>query len=103
MRPDFEQYKRTFDADPLNLLPQGLPQVGAMRAYDKAFASQNDVLIAITQSDVVIGEEAADSLRAFLAARQDLFQSLSGQPPWEEDPSQMGELLAYLWVNGKLL
>lgn len=93
-------YHIDFDADPLNLLPQHLPQVGAMRAYDEAFASQNDVLIAITQPDVAIGEEAAESLRSYLAARTDLFGSLSGQPPWEENPSQMGELLAYLWANG---
>lgn len=89
-----------FDADPLNLLPQGLPQVEAMRTYDAAFASRNDILIAITQEDVARGDEATASLQAHLRQREDLFSSLSYQPPWEEDPSQMGELLAYLWVNG---
>lgn len=89
-----------FDADPLNLMPQGLPQVGAMRVYDKAFASQNDILIAITQENIDRGDEATLSLTAFLSDRKDLFRSLSGKPPWEEDPAQMGELLAYLWANG---
>ena len=89
-----------FDADPLNLMPQGLPQVGALRTYDKAFASQNDILIAVTQSNIAVGDEAAASLTAFLEQRQDLFRSLSSKPPWEENPAQMGELLAYLWANG---
>ena len=89
-----------FDADPMNLLPQGLPQVGAMRVYDKAFASQNDVLIVLTQEDIERGDEAASSLTGFLAQREDLFRSLSSKPPWESEPSQMGEMLAYLWANG---
>ncbi len=89
-----------FDAEPLNLLPQELPQVEAMRAYDKAFASQIDVLIAVTQEDVAIGEEATVSLEEHLRERRDLFTSLSHRPPWEQAPSQMGELLAYLWANG---
>ena len=89
-----------FDGDPLNLMPPDLPQVGAMRAYDKAFASQNDVLITVTQPNLERGEEATKSLTEHLGARKDLFQSISGKPPWEEDPSQMGELLAYLWANG---
>lgn len=89
-----------FDADPLNLMPQGLPQVGALRVYDKAFASQNDILIAVTQPNIAVGDEATASLAKFLQEREDLFRSLSSKPPWEENPAQMGELLAYLWANG---
>lgn len=89
-----------FDADPLNLLPQGLPQVESMRTYDEVFASQNDVLIVVTQPDIAVGAEATESLEAYLSERTDLFRTLSGKPPWEKDPSQMGELIAYLWANG---
>lgn len=89
-----------FDADPLNLLPQGFPQVEAMRTYDQAFASQNDILIVVGQKDLTVGEDATESLLEHLRGRTDLFSSLRSKPPWEEDPSQMGELLAYLWVNG---
>ncbi len=89
-----------FDADPLNLLPQGLPQVSAMRAYEEAFASQNDILIVVTRPGGALDEEVTASLQGFLESRSDLFQSLTRRPPWEADPSQMGEMLAYLWLNG---
>ena len=81
-------------------MPQGLPQVGALRVYDKAFASQNDILIAVTQPNIAVGDEATASLAKFLQEREALFRSLSSKPPWEENPAQMGELLAYLWANG---
>ncbi len=89
-----------FDANPLNVLPQDLPQVTTIREYERDFAARNDTLIAVSNQDLEIAPEAAASLRQFLSKRTDLFSTLSGTPPWEEDPSQMGELLAYLWFNG---
>ena len=92
--------KVDFNANPLDQLPQDKPEVTALREYEQSFAAQNDSLIAVSNPDVEQAALAAKSLLAFLRTKTELFGDISGQAPWDEDPAQMGELLAYLWLNG---
>lgn len=89
-----------FNANPLDLLPKDLPQVQVIRDYEERFASQNDIIIALENPDADALKVAADSFVESMEKRGDLFAKLSARAPWEEDASQMGELLAYLWFNG---
>jgi predicted RND superfamily exporter protein/predicted LPLAT superfamily acyltransferase len=88
-----------FDVDILNLLPADEPTVQGLRLYERHFADARELVISVRAPDVDRAEHLAGTLAARLQQETNLVAGVSWQPPWEEDPSKLGELLGWLWFN----
>ena len=51
-----------FNANPLDLLPNNLPEVAGLKIYQDSFASQHDLIVTLRPDDPEDGERAARSL-----------------------------------------
>ncbi|MDD5198455.1 MAG: MMPL family transporter [Terrimicrobiaceae bacterium] len=89
----------SFNVEILKLLPTHLPQVQGLSLLLKYFALPDELIITLDARDGETAEAAADSLAAALAAHPDLVKQTAARPPWEENPVQLGELLAFQLLN----
>jgi predicted exporter len=85
----------SFNVEILRLLPTHLPQVEGLSLLLRYFAQPDELMITIESDDAGTTARAADSLAAALARHPDLVKQAVAKPPWEKDPAQLGELLAY--------
>jgi predicted RND superfamily exporter protein/lauroyl/myristoyl acyltransferase len=88
-----------FDVDVLNLLPPDEPTVQGLKLYEKHFTNARELLISVRAQDAERAERLAGALAARLRQQTNLVAGASWQPPWMDDPAQLGELLGYLWLN----
>lgn len=88
-----------FDVEVLNLLPDELPVVHGLKLYQKHFTSGDELVITLRAPDAETAESAARQLAEFLRQETNLVASAVWQAPWQENPDQMAELTAYLWLN----
>ena len=88
-----------FSANPLDALPDDIPEVSTLKIYESAFSGTNDVFVAITHPDPLVTEELMGSLHRFLSPYTGLFRSLVWQAPWDDEPARAAELLAFSWIN----
>jgi len=88
-----------FDAEVLNLLPDGIPIVHGLKLYQKNFANRRELIVTLCSPGVETAESAARQLTEFLRRETNLVASAIWQPPWVEHPEQMAELMAHLWLN----
>ncbi|HVM49708.1 MAG TPA: MMPL family transporter [Candidatus Acidoferrum sp.] len=88
-----------FDVDVLDLLPPDEPTVQGLKLYQQHFANSRELVITLRAPDAERAERLAKGLAARLQRETNLVASVAWQPPWMEDPAQMGELLACLWLN----
>ncbi|HYE30416.1 MAG TPA: MMPL family transporter [Methylomirabilota bacterium] len=91
--------KLRFDVQVLNLLPKDIPAVEALGLYEERFGQTDELIIAIRGSDPEALESAAKALAETLRQQSNLVAHAHWQPPWQENPGQTGELLAYMWLN----
>jgi predicted exporter len=89
----------TFDVDILKLLPTHLRQVEGLSLFLKHFAQSDELIVTLEADTPETAEAAADALAERLAARPDLVKRAVSRPPWEKQPSELTELLAYMVVN----
>ncbi len=92
-------WRLRFDVDVLNLLPDGLPVVQGLKLYQKHFTSMRELVITVRAPAAEEAESAARQLAESLRRETNLVADVVWQPPWLEHPEQMGELIAYLWLN----
>ncbi|MGK0186111.1 MAG: putative RND superfamily exporter protein [Verrucomicrobiales bacterium] len=119
-------HRLKFNANPLDLLPNNLPEVAGLKIYQESFASQHDIIVALRPDDPADGEAAARSLAEALEplvptdirrvswrqpfftdaepAQEDLDPTLdptleSIDEPAEELNPDAGELIAFVWMN----
>jgi uncharacterized protein len=90
-----------FDTEILSMMPGELPEVKGLKAYQKAF-SKNDELVMLIEG----GEEdegtladAAESLVKKLEA-DGVVKGARWKPMWADDPAALAEIIAYAWLNG---
>ena len=88
-----------FDVEVLNLLPDELPVVHGLKLYQKHFTSGDELVITLRASDAETAESAARLLAEFLRRETNLVANAVWRAPWQENPDQMAELTAYLWLN----
>lgn len=87
------------DTQVLNLLPAELPSVRGVQIYEEHFANANELLLALQGEESQEVERAARELALRFRAATNLVRSAVWTPPWEENPSETAELMAYLWLN----
>ena len=92
-------WRLRFDVDVLNLLPDGLPVVQGLKLYQKHFTSMRELVITVRAPSADEAESAARQIAESLRQETNLVAEVVWQPPWIEHPEQMGELIAYLWLN----
>src|SRR3974377_1566575 len=88
-----------FDVDVLNLLPPDEPTVQGLKLYQQHFANSRELIITLRASDAERAERLAKDLATRLRQDTNLVASVSWEPPWMDDPGQMAELLACLWLS----
>lgn len=88
-----------FDGDVLNLLPPDEPTVRGLKLYQQHFANSRELVITLRAPDAEQAERLAKELAARLQQETNLVATVSWQPPWMDDPGQMAELLACLWLS----
>ncbi len=88
-----------FDVDVLGLLPDAVPEVRGLAAYQRHFASGQQLILTVSGSDPTATADAARDLALSLRAHTNLVRSAEWQAPWLEHPSDIPELLGWLWLN----
>jgi predicted RND superfamily exporter protein/lauroyl/myristoyl acyltransferase len=92
-------WRLRFDVDILNLLPPDEPTVQGLKLYQKHFTNARELVISLRAGDAERAERLAGALAARLRQQTNLVAAVTWQPPWMDDPGQMAELLACLWLN----
>ena len=87
------------DVEMLNLLPPDQPAVQGLKLYQQYFANARELIITIRAADAEQAERLAGALAARLRQETNLVAGVSWQPPWMEQPAQVAELVAWLWLN----
>jgi predicted RND superfamily exporter protein len=92
-------WRLRFDVDILNLLPPDEPTVQGLKLYQQHFTNARELVITLRAQEAEQAERLAGALAARLRGQTNLVASVSWQPPWMENPAQMGELLGWFWFN----
>jgi predicted exporter len=88
-----------FNVDILKLLPPGLHQVEGLSLYLGNFARPDELIVTVEADDAESAKSAARTLAKSLREQPLLAGKVIDEPPWETDPAQLSEFLAYLLVN----
>ncbi len=89
----------SFNVDILKLLPGHLRQVQGLSHLLKEFVSDDELIITIEAPTPEAAEANADAVAAVLRNAPGLVKRAYARPPWEQDASQLTELLAFLVLN----
>ena len=89
----------SFNVDILKLLPTNLRQVQGLSLLLKEFVADDELIITVEAPTAEAAEANADAIAAGLAATPGLVKRAYARPPWEKDPAQLSELLAFLALN----
>ncbi len=87
------------DVEMLNLLPPDEPTVQGLKLYQQHFANARELIITLRAPEAEKAERLAGALAARLREETNLVAEVTWQPPWMEQPAQVAELVAYLWLN----
>lgn len=88
-----------FDTEMLDLLPTNVPAVAGLKIYQQHFTDARQLIITVQAADADAAKSAARAIAARLRAETNLISEVTWQPPWQQDPEQTAELIAYLWLN----
>jgi predicted RND superfamily exporter protein len=89
----------SFNVDILKLLPTHLPQVKGLSLFLKHFAQPNELIVTVEASTAEAADRAADALAEAFARHPALVQRAVARAPWEKNPAELSELLAFLVLN----
>ncbi len=92
-------WRLRFDVDILDLLPPDEPTVQGLKLYQQHFANARELIITLHAPDAEQAERLAGALADRLRQQTNLVTEVTWQPPWNEHPEQLGELLGWLWFN----
>jgi predicted RND superfamily exporter protein/lauroyl/myristoyl acyltransferase len=87
------------DVEMLNLLPPDQPAVQGLKLYQQYFANARELIITLRAPDAEKAERLAGALATQLREETNLVAGVSWQPPWMEQPVQVAELVAWLWLS----
>ena len=89
----------SFNVDILKLLPVHLRQVQGLSLLLKEFVADNELIITVEAPTAEAAEANADALATHLSGMSTLVKRAYARPPWEKNPAQLSELLAFLALN----
>jgi predicted RND superfamily exporter protein/predicted LPLAT superfamily acyltransferase len=92
-------WRLRFDLEILDLLPPDEPAVQGLKLYQKYFTNARELVVTVRASDADKAEQFAGALAGILRAQTNLVSGVTWQPPWLEQPGQLAEILACLWLN----
>ena len=87
------------ETDIFALLPEDALGVEGLRIYQQEFSGSSELMLSISAVDASQALEAASEISSNLV-EQGLAESVIWRNPLDEDPEAIGELAAFLWVNG---
>ncbi|MCP5537814.1 MAG: MMPL family transporter [Akkermansiaceae bacterium] len=90
-----------FDTDILVMLPEEVPEVHGLKAHRDILERGGALIITLEcgEEDAGLLEDEAMSLAGYLKEKG-IVSEARWRPVFEEDPDGLGELIAYLWLNG---
>jgi len=88
-----------FDLEILDLLPADEPAVQGLKIYQKHFTNARELIVTLRAPSAEKAEQLASGLAEKLRAQTNLVSGVTWQPPWLEQPGQLAEILACLWIN----
>jgi len=86
------------DADIFNLLPRDSRMVRSLQLYQQDFGSSNELVLLLRTEDAASTTAAAERLAQALQ-ESSLAARVIWRNPFRGNPEELGELLAYLWLN----
>src|SRR5580698_8953193 len=89
----------SFNVNILKLLPTHLPQVKGLSLFLKHFAQPNELIVTIEAATAEEADAKATAIAGVLNKSPDLAQRAVARAPWEKNPADLAELLAYLVLN----
>ena len=92
-------WRLRFDPEILDLLPADEPAVAGLKLYQQHFTNAREVIVTVQAADAETAAQFAETLAGQLRAATNLVADVTWQPPWLEQPGQLSELLACLWLN----
>ena len=92
-------WRLRFDLEILDLLPADEPAVQGLKIYQKHFTNARELIVTVRAADAEKAEQFAGALAEKLRAQTNLVSGVTWQPPWLEQPEQLAEILACLWLN----
>ena len=95
----FGLWRLRFDVDILDLLPPDEPTVQGLKLYQQHFTNARELIVTLRAPESEQAERLAGLLAARLRQQTNLIADVTWQPPWLEQPEQLGELLGWLWFN----
>ncbi len=88
-----------FEIEILRMLPANLPQVEGLRIFLKHFARPDELIVTVEAPSADDAAVATAAISSALRARPDLIERATDRGPWEERPSDLAEIAAYLLLN----
>jgi predicted RND superfamily exporter protein len=89
----------SFNVDILRLLPTHLAQVRGLRLFLENFSQPNELIITVEAPDASPAEAAADAIAGRLDGDPHLASRALSRPPWEKQPGELAQLVAFLALN----
>ncbi len=89
----------SFNVDILKLLPDHLKQVQGLSLFLEHFSQPEELIVTLEAKDADEAASAALALAEELRHHPDLVASAVAAPPWENDPTSLADLVAYLLIN----
>jgi len=88
-----------FDTEVLNLLPDSVPEVAGLKIYQAHFTNNRELIITVRGATAAAAATATEVIAGHLRSQTNLVERVTSQPPWQEHPEQLAELVACLWLN----
>ena len=89
----------SFNVDILRLLPGNLKQVQGLSRFLKYFSQPDELIITVEAPSAAAAEGTADAIAAKLNALPGEVKRAVARPPWEKNPAELAELLAFFTIN----
>ncbi len=89
----------SYNVEILDLLPKSMGGVEGTRILKDTYEKAHQLVLTVDAPTADLATAATESLEAALVASPTLVRRVLTKPSWEADPSQIGALGAYAWLN----
>ncbi len=86
------------DADIFNLLPRDSRLVESLQAYQDSFGSSNELIVLLRSNNAEVTFDVVEQIVVDLES-SGLTSQVIWRNPFQHNPEELGEFLAYLWFN----
>lgn len=89
----------SYNVEILDLLPKNMAGVEGTRILKDTYEKAHQLILTVDAPTAELAGESMESLEAALKANGKLVRRVITKPSWESDPTQLGSLGAYGWLN----